>query len=223
MVLALLLAPTSFSSVFPPTGYFQGVSVEGRRDIADIRKKGDKFYCTFRFQGHPYYFAVGQVSEQQALAKGVEVDETLGLIERGRLEVPEDVALEDFVAAGDQQDRPVVGLGRGSGRRLLQYNASPTSIWQLLIWKSLNVDRSRDHHTVRLLSVINLVCVGDLDVSSSERGTVVELARRAEPPADEDHGRTTRASVAGSLAGRTHREGHTCVPSLVGPLIGRPP
>jgi integrase len=68
--------------------------------MAGIRKKGDAYYCTFRFQGRRYYFAVGNVSEAQALAKGAEVDETLALLERGRLSLPEGVALEDFVAAG---------------------------------------------------------------------------------------------------------------------------
>jgi integrase len=68
--------------------------------MAGIRKKGDAFYCTFRFQGERYNFTVGKVSEEQAKAKGLEVDETLGLLERGRLAVPEGVSLVDFVAAG---------------------------------------------------------------------------------------------------------------------------
>jgi integrase len=68
--------------------------------MAGIRKKGDAYYCTFRFQGRRYYFTVGNVSEAQALAKGAEVDETLALLERGRLSLPEGVTLEDFVAAG---------------------------------------------------------------------------------------------------------------------------
>lgn len=68
--------------------------------MAGIRKKGDAFYCTFRFQGRRYYFALGKLTEAQALARGAEVDETLDLIERGRLQVPDGVSLEDFVAAG---------------------------------------------------------------------------------------------------------------------------
>jgi integrase len=68
--------------------------------VAGIRKKGDAYYCTFRFQGRRYYFTIGQVSEDQAHARGVEVDEILTLLERGRLTVPDGVALEDFVAAG---------------------------------------------------------------------------------------------------------------------------
>jgi integrase len=76
--------------------------------MAGIRKKGDAYYCTFRFQGRRYYFTVGNVPEAQALAKGAEVDETLGLIERGRLNVPEGVSLEEFVAAGGKA--PVVAV-----------------------------------------------------------------------------------------------------------------
>src|SRR5262249_8606073 len=68
--------------------------------MAGIRKKGDGYYCTFRFQGRRFYFAVGNVPEHQARAKGAEVDEILALISRGRLEVPDGVPLEEFVAAG---------------------------------------------------------------------------------------------------------------------------
>jgi hypothetical protein len=76
--------------------------------MAGIRKKGDAYYCTFRFQGRCYYFTVGYVPEAQALAKGAEVDETLGLLERGRLTIPEGVSLEEFVAAGGKT--PVVAV-----------------------------------------------------------------------------------------------------------------
>ena len=68
--------------------------------MAGVRKKGDSYYCTFRFQGRRYYFSIGNVTEEQAKAKGVEVDETLDLIERGRLQIPEGVSLEEFVSAG---------------------------------------------------------------------------------------------------------------------------
>lgn len=68
--------------------------------MAGMRKKGDGWHCTFRFRGKRYYFAIGNLTEQQAQAKASEVDETLDLIERGRLTVPEGVGFEDFVAAG---------------------------------------------------------------------------------------------------------------------------
>jgi integrase len=76
--------------------------------MAGVRKKGDAYYCTFRFQGRRYYFTIGEVSAAQALAKRVEVDETLSLIERGRLIVPEGVELEDFVSSGGKV--PVVSV-----------------------------------------------------------------------------------------------------------------
>jgi hypothetical protein len=74
--------------------------------MAGSRKNGGAYYCTFRFQGKRYYFTVGDISEAQARAKGTEVDETLNLIERGRLTVPDGVPLEEFVAAGGKA--PVV-------------------------------------------------------------------------------------------------------------------
>lgn len=68
--------------------------------MAGMRRKGDGWHCTFRFRGKRFYFAVGNLTEPQAQAKSAEVDETLELIERGRLTVPEGVSFEDFVAAG---------------------------------------------------------------------------------------------------------------------------
>jgi integrase len=68
--------------------------------MAGVRKKGGGWHCTFRFRGSRYYFAIGNVSEDQARAKATEVDETLSLIQRGRLEVPDGVQLEEYVAAG---------------------------------------------------------------------------------------------------------------------------
>lgn len=76
--------------------------------MAGMRRKGEGWHCTFRFRGRRYYFAAGNLSEQQARAKGAEVDETLDLIGRGRLTVPEGVSLEDFVAAGGKV--PVVAV-----------------------------------------------------------------------------------------------------------------
>ena len=68
--------------------------------MAGIVKKADAYYCTFRFGGKRHYFTVGKVTEAQARAKATEVDETLDLIERGRLEVPAEISFLDFVAAG---------------------------------------------------------------------------------------------------------------------------
>src|SRR5262245_8673135 len=98
--------------------------------MAGVRKKGNGYYCTFRFQGKRYYFALGNVPAAQAQAKGAEVDETLALIERGRLTVPDGVTLEDFVAAGGKAPvlsaRPETVTARRLVDRYLQTHANGT-------------------------------------------------------------------------------------------------
>jgi hypothetical protein len=68
--------------------------------MAAITKKGDAYYCAFRYGGKRYYFTIGKVSEKEAQAKSVEVDETLAILSRGRIEIPDGADLCDFVAAG---------------------------------------------------------------------------------------------------------------------------
>ncbi|MBX6313679.1 MAG: tyrosine-type recombinase/integrase [Isosphaeraceae bacterium] len=98
--------------------------------MAGIRKKGDAYYCTFRFQGRRYYFTVGNVPEAQARAKGTEVDETLDLLERGRLTIPDGVPLEEFVAAGGKAPvapvRPETVTARDLVDRYLATHANGT-------------------------------------------------------------------------------------------------
>jgi hypothetical protein len=69
----------------------------------------------------------GGLTEEQARARGVEVDETLELIERGRLTVPEGVSLEDFVAAGGKA--PIVSAGPETvtARQLFDHFSRPTA------------------------------------------------------------------------------------------------
>jgi hypothetical protein len=40
--------------------------------MARIRKKGEAYYSTVRFRGQRHYFAVGKLTERQAIAKGAE-------------------------------------------------------------------------------------------------------------------------------------------------------
>src|SRR5437660_6431285 len=98
--------------------------------MAGVRKRGDGYYCTFRFAGKRFSFAIGNVSEAQAQAKGAEVDETLALLERERLTVPEGVRLEDFVAAGGKAPvlsaRPETTTARQLIDRYLQTHANGT-------------------------------------------------------------------------------------------------
>lgn len=72
----------------------------GGCSMAAISKKGDAYYCAFRYGGKRYYFTIGKVLERVARAKSVEVDQTLTLLQQGRIELPENVDLADFVAAG---------------------------------------------------------------------------------------------------------------------------
>jgi integrase len=98
--------------------------------MAGVRKKGDGYYCTFRFRGKRYYFAIGNVPEAQARAKGAEVDETLALLERGRLTLPEGVTLEDFIAGGGKAPvlsaRPETVTARQFIDRYLETHANGT-------------------------------------------------------------------------------------------------
>ena len=49
--------------------------------MAGMWKKGDAWHCTFRFRGKRYDFAAGNLTEEQASARDIEVDETLDLID----------------------------------------------------------------------------------------------------------------------------------------------
>jgi|CXWL01.1.fsa_nt_gi integrase len=118
--------------------------------MAGIRRKGEAFYCTFRFQGRRHYFTVGDVTEAQALAKGTEVDETLALIERGRLTVPDGVSLEDFVASGGKAPvvsaRPETITARQLVDHYLQTHANGT-----IEESSLGTARTHLNHCVESL------------------------------------------------------------------------
>ncbi len=91
--------------------------------MASVRKKGTAYYCTFRFQGRRYYFTVGDMSETKA--KGVEVEEILALIERGRLVVPEGVSLEDAV---HPHGPPHAEIGRSAPGMVDGTSGKPVSV-----------------------------------------------------------------------------------------------
>jgi integrase len=67
--------------------------------VASIQQKGDAYYCQFLFQGKRWTVTVGKVSYQDALAFATRTDELLGLLGRGRLTLPDGVAITDFVLA----------------------------------------------------------------------------------------------------------------------------
>src|SRR5207302_1613761 len=57
------------SASFPPTGHFRGVSAGGRDDGRDA-ENSDGWHCTLRFRGRRYYFAAGNLTEEQSRALG---------------------------------------------------------------------------------------------------------------------------------------------------------
>ena len=87
VVLALLYNQLRFPPIFRQQRLF-GAFPHRETHVAGIRTKGDAYYCTFRFGGKRYYFTVGNISEAQALAKGAEVDETLGAERTGPAHLP---------------------------------------------------------------------------------------------------------------------------------------
>ncbi len=76
--------------------------------MAAIQKKGDTYYCEFRFAGKRHHFTIGQVTQEQARGKALAVDELLKLIKRGRVQVPENVPFADFVASDGKVACPVL-------------------------------------------------------------------------------------------------------------------
>ena len=67
--------------------------------MAGIRKKGDGYHCTFRFQGSATT-SPSETSRSPGPGQGHRGGRDAGLIERGRLTHPRRCRLEDFVAAG---------------------------------------------------------------------------------------------------------------------------
>src|SRR5262249_40620903 len=59
----------AISAVFRQKGIHRAFPKE-ETQMAGVHKKGDAYYCTFRFQRRRYYFTIGNVSEAQAQAKG---------------------------------------------------------------------------------------------------------------------------------------------------------
>ncbi|MBP85659.1 MAG: hypothetical protein CMJ64_02920 [Planctomycetaceae bacterium] len=55
------------------------------------------FHVSFRCAGHRYKRSLKTKSERQALTHNVRIEETIRLVESGRLEVPSDADLATFV------------------------------------------------------------------------------------------------------------------------------
>lgn len=62
-----------------------------------LQKKGDGWYCTFRYKGRRHYFSVGQVEEIEARAVAAKVDYLMMRVKQGLLSIPAGMDVVAFV------------------------------------------------------------------------------------------------------------------------------
>ena len=75
--------------------------------MASLQNTASGFYIAFRFQGRRYKRSLKTKSERQAVGKRSRVEETIHLVESGRLEIPASVDVCDFLMAeGKIVERP---------------------------------------------------------------------------------------------------------------------
>lgn len=65
--------------------------------MAGLRKKGDSWYCEFRYQNQRYNFTIGEVPEEIAEATGKKVDLILYRLKQRLVEIPAGTSVIDFI------------------------------------------------------------------------------------------------------------------------------
>jgi len=78
--------------------------------MASLQLVRDHFHVSFRCAGHRFKRSLKTRNETSALARKARIEETIHLIESGRLEVPSDANVADFVLC----DGKVGGGGNGA-------------------------------------------------------------------------------------------------------------
>jgi integrase len=88
--------------------------------MASIQKKGDAWYCQFRYRGQRKTFGVGRVSEAEARSRAEHVQYLLMRIEQGLVEAPADI-VEYLRGDGKSAPSPVAVAvaGKGKGKSTL--------------------------------------------------------------------------------------------------------
>jgi integrase len=78
--------------------------------VASIRqdKRSGRFLVVFRYCGRQFQRSLGTSSRKDALAALARVDDTIRLIERGRIEAPDDVDPADFILSDGRLTKPRV-------------------------------------------------------------------------------------------------------------------
>ena len=65
--------------------------------MAGLQRKGDSWYCTFRYLGNRHTFTIGPVPDDIAEATGRKVDLLLYRLKNRLIEIPSGVSVVDFV------------------------------------------------------------------------------------------------------------------------------
>lgn len=78
--------------------------------MASVRqdKRSKRFLVVFRYNGRQFQRGLGTVTRKEAQAAAARVDETIKLIEHGRIEVPMDVDPAEFILSGGRISKPRV-------------------------------------------------------------------------------------------------------------------
>src|SRR6266446_4104200 len=75
--------------------------------MAAVEVRGDRFRVVFRFQGKTWKKTLKTKSEKTAEHLRASVEELLGLVDRGIVQVPDGVDIPDFFASGGRVTRRV--------------------------------------------------------------------------------------------------------------------
>jgi hypothetical protein len=76
--------------------------------MAWAQKKGDSWYCEFRYKGKRHYFTIGEVSEIEARATVAKVDYLLMRLKQHLLDVPADCDIVTFLQYDGKPPAPIL-------------------------------------------------------------------------------------------------------------------
>ena len=75
--------------------------------MAGLQRKGDSWYCTFRYLGQRHTFTVGPVPDDIAEATGRKVDLLLYRLKQRLVEIPSGVCVIDFIQFDGKPAAPI--------------------------------------------------------------------------------------------------------------------
>ena len=75
--------------------------------MAGLQRKGDSWYCTFRYLGKRHTFTIGPVPDDIAEATGRKVDLLLYRLKQRLVEIPSGVSVVDFMQFDGKPAAPI--------------------------------------------------------------------------------------------------------------------